>query len=46
MLAPHNLQGGIFAAHALQLRAHGLAVLPADGKVPLIKGWQKWRWPP
>ena len=33
----------IFASHALQLRAHGLAVLPADGKVPLIKNWNKWR---
>jgi hypothetical protein len=48
MLAPHSLEVGIFARHALQLRAHGLAVLPATaaGKVPSIKGWRKWRWPP
>jgi hypothetical protein len=44
MRAPASLtEPGIFANHALQLRAHGLAVLPTDGKVPLIKNWNKWR---
>jgi hypothetical protein len=44
MRAPANpAEDGIFASHALQLRAHGLAVLPTDGKVPLIKNWNKWR---
>jgi hypothetical protein len=33
----------IFAKHAQQLRTHGLAILPTDGKVPLIAGWRKWR---
>jgi hypothetical protein len=28
---------GIFAAHAERLRSYGLAVLPCDGKVPLVK---------
>jgi len=33
----------IFATHAQLLRAQGLAVLPTNGKVPLIAGWRKWR---
>jgi hypothetical protein len=57
MHGPANpTEDGIFASHALQLRAHGLAVLPIappvndgradDGKKPLIKGFNAWRGPP
>jgi hypothetical protein len=57
MHGPANAtEDGIFASHALQLRAHGLAVLPIappvndgradDGKKPLIKGFNAWRGPP
>jgi hypothetical protein len=36
----------IFAAHAMELRAYGLAVLPARGKSPCISGYRRWRGPP
>ena len=41
-----NSSVGIFATHAIALRAHGLAVLPTNGKVPLIKHWSRWSRPP
>lgn len=37
---------GAFANAALELHAHGLAVIPTggeDGKSPLVKGWGRWR---
>ena len=44
----HAPDSDVFSRHALQLRAHGLAVLPTNipDKKPLIKGWRRWRWPP
>jgi hypothetical protein len=36
---------GTFAEHALELRRHGFAVLPATGKHPVLKGYDKHREP-
>jgi hypothetical protein len=33
---------GVFADHALELRGHGFAVLPARGKRPIVKGYTTW----
>jgi hypothetical protein len=35
-----------FAQHAPALRRAGWAVLPSEGKSPLRKGFNKWRYPP
>ena len=37
---------GAFQAAAVELHRHGLAVIPtggADGKAPLVRGWNRWR---
>ena len=33
---------GVFASHALELIEAGFAILPADGKRPLVSGWTEW----
>jgi hypothetical protein len=33
----------VFAEHAMELQRAGFAVLPAEGKSPLVKGWSEWR---
>lgn len=42
----HADSHGIFADHALELRAFGLAVIPVEGKSPQLKGYRQWRSPP
>ena len=41
----HQNQGP-FATHAADLRKAGWAVMPANGKEPLVSGFTKWRNPP
>ncbi len=36
---------GAFSDTALELRAHGLAPIPVDGKVPSVR-WKGWEGPP